>query len=166
MLDMLHARWTLVAMQKDALNRGLPASSKPCARYHCPHDGVKAPDLATVKVFFFFFFFATTSPVSHDKIVNKSTSIRFTLILKRIFASLARVTDTEIHCCYQCFEWVVGEHWSGHRQEHLPAIASKQCGSVTYCYTLVRSGYCSFHLGNQRLLASERGESWSRDRKL
>ena len=60
----------------------------------------------------------------------------------------------------------MGEHWNGHCQEHLSAITSKRCGSITYCHTLVRPGYCPFHLSDERLPASERWESWTRDRKL
>jgi hypothetical protein len=86
--------------------------------------------------------------------------------VRRELASKLEQLLSDIHYCHQCFEWVVGEHWNGHCQEHLSAIASKRCGSITYCHTLVRPGYCPFHLGNQRLLASERCESWSRDRKL
>jgi hypothetical protein len=49
---MLHTRWTLLEMRKDALQRGLPAPDEACARHHCLHQGVEAPDLATMKGFF------------------------------------------------------------------------------------------------------------------
>ena len=86
--------------------------------------------------------------------------------VRRELASKLEQLQSDIHYCYQCFEWVVGEHWNGHCQEHLSAITSKRCGSITYCHTLVRPGYCPFHLGDERLPASERWESWTRDRKL
>jgi hypothetical protein len=49
----LYTKWTLAAMRKDALQRGLPAPDEACTRHHCLREGVEAPDLATVKDFFF-----------------------------------------------------------------------------------------------------------------
>ena len=49
---MLHTRWTLLEMRKDALQRDLPAPDEACARHYCLHQGVEAPDLATIKDFF------------------------------------------------------------------------------------------------------------------
>jgi len=46
---MLHTRWTLLEMRKDAPQRDLPEAS---ARHYCLHQGVEAPDLATIKEFF------------------------------------------------------------------------------------------------------------------
>jgi hypothetical protein len=73
---------------------------------------------------------------------------------------------SEIHYCYQCFEWVVGEKWEPHCQAHLDALTSKQCGSVIHCHTLVHPGYCPFCVGKKSLPASERLKPWSRDHKL
>jgi hypothetical protein len=73
---------------------------------------------------------------------------------------------SEIHYCYQCFEWVVGEKWEPHCQAHLDALTSKRCGTVTHCHTLVRPGYCPFCIGKKSLPASERLKPWSRDHKL
>jgi hypothetical protein len=39
-------------MRKDALQRGLLAPDEACAGHHCLHQGVEAPDLATIKDFF------------------------------------------------------------------------------------------------------------------
>ena len=39
-------------MRKDALQRDLPAPNEACARHYCLHQGVEAPDLATIKDFF------------------------------------------------------------------------------------------------------------------
>ena len=52
---MPHTRWTLLGMQEDALQRDLPAPDEAYARHHCLHQGVEAPDLATIKDFFRFF---------------------------------------------------------------------------------------------------------------
>jgi hypothetical protein len=49
---MLHTRWTLLEMREDALQRHLPAPDEACDRHHCLHQGVEAPDLATIKDFF------------------------------------------------------------------------------------------------------------------
>ena len=35
--DMLHTRWTLLEMRKDALQRGLPAPDEAYAKHHCLH---------------------------------------------------------------------------------------------------------------------------------
>jgi hypothetical protein len=86
-------------------------------------------------------------------------------VRKELANKLERL-QSDIHYCYECFEWVVGEHWNGHCQEHLSAITSKRCGSITYCHTLVHPGYSPFLLGNTSLPASERLKSWPRDRKL
>ena len=74
--------------------------------------------------------------------------------------------QSDIHYCYHCFDWVIGEEWELHCQEHLAALTSKQCGTVTYCHTLVRPGYCPLCLGEPGLLASKQLKPWSRDHKL
>src|ERR1700733_11748282 len=43
---MLHTRWTLLEMRKDALQRSLPAPDEACAKHHCFYQGVEAPDLS------------------------------------------------------------------------------------------------------------------------
>ena len=73
---------------------------------------------------------------------------------------------SEIHYCYLCFEWVIGEDWEPHCQAHLDAFTSKRCGTVTYCHTLVRPGYCPFCVRNTSLSAFDRLKTWSRDHKL
>jgi hypothetical protein len=75
------------------------------------------------------------------------------------------VLQLDIHYCYQCFDWVVGEKWEPHYQAHLAALTSKQCGTVTHCYTLIRPAYCPFCL-SLKLPAPQRLKSWSRDHKL
>jgi hypothetical protein len=73
---------------------------------------------------------------------------------------------SDIHYCYQCFDWVVGEKWEPHCQAHLDASTSKRCGTATYCHTLVHPGSCPFCVGDISLPASERLKPWSRDHKL
>jgi hypothetical protein len=70
---------------------------------------------------------------------------------------------SEIHYCYHCFEWVVGNDWGAHCSLHLPELSSKRCGAVLYCHTLARPAYCPFCLGNQQLVSSKRMQSWARD---
>jgi hypothetical protein len=38
---MLHTRWTLLEMRKDALQRGLPAPDEACAKHHCLYQVVE-----------------------------------------------------------------------------------------------------------------------------
>ena len=59
-----------------------------------------------------------------------------------------------------------GDVWESHCQSHLSTMTSKMCGTITYCHTLVRPGYCPDYLGDERLKASERMQSWTRDHKL
>ena len=73
---------------------------------------------------------------------------------------------SEIHYCHQCFDSVIGEEWEPHCQAHLDTLTSKRCGTVTYCHTLVRPGYCPFCIGKISLSASERLKPWTRDHKL
>ena len=60
---------------------------------------------------------------------------------------------SDIHYCYLCFKWVIGETWNDYCQWYLRLMKSKRCGSITSCYTLVRPAYCPFCLGDQRLSA-------------
>jgi len=53
-----------------------------------------------------------------------------------------------------------------HCQNHIEALIPKKCGTITYCYTLVRPGYCPFCLGNDALSATARFTSWIRDHQL
>jgi hypothetical protein len=66
--DMPHTRWTLLGMQEDALQRDLPAPDEAYDRHYCLHQGVEAPDLATIKEFFRF-----SIATSCGKIVTKPT---------------------------------------------------------------------------------------------
>jgi hypothetical protein len=81
-------------------------------------------------------------------------------------ASRLERLQSDIHYCYQCFDWVVGEEWEPHCQSHLAGMATKRCGTTTYCHTLVRPGYCPFCIRETALPASKRLESWTRDHKL
>ena len=44
-IDMLHIKWTLSQMQKDALKQDLPTSDEACAKDLCLRQGVEALDL-------------------------------------------------------------------------------------------------------------------------
>ena len=46
------------------------------------------------------------------------------------------------------------------------SINSKRCASITYCHTLVRPAFCPFCIGDNRLSASSRWSSWTREAKL
>jgi hypothetical protein len=43
---------------------------------------------------------------------------------------------------------------------------SRRCEIITYCYTLVRPGYCPFCLGTESLSPSDRMRSWKRSNEL
>lgn len=73
---------------------------------------------------------------------------------------------SEVHYCYHCFEWAVGDEWEYHCQSHLSSMFSKQCGSITYRHTLLRPAYCPFCLKKKEGPAMEKWQSWTRDCKL
>jgi len=88
---MLHARWALLEMRKDALQRNLPAPDEACARHHCLHKGVDAPDLATIKDFFRFYI-----ATSDGRIVAKPTADSINTNAEWFFAGFTRITGTPI----------------------------------------------------------------------
>ncbi|KIW99637.1 uncharacterized protein Z518_11050 [Rhinocladiella mackenziei CBS 650.93] len=88
-----------------------------------------------------------------------------TCVRQEMATRLGRLLS-DIHYCYQCFDWVVGEKWEPHCQAHLDALTTKRCGTVTYCHTLVRPAYCPICIGKISLPASKRLKAWSRDHKL
>ena len=75
-------------------------------------------------------------------------------------------SPAELKYCYLCFSWVVEEDWNKHCQCHLKSFISRRCGSFTYCNTLIRPGFCPFCIGNDRLDASSRLGSWTREPQL
>jgi hypothetical protein len=89
---MFHTRWTLLEMRKDALQRGLPAPDEACAKHHCLHQGVEAPDLATIKDFFRFYI-----ATSCGRIVAKPTVDSINTNAEWFFAGFSRITGTEIN---------------------------------------------------------------------
>lgn len=87
--------------------------------------------------------------------------------MRREIASKTERLQADVHYCHQCFNWVFGvEEWESHCLRHLQTLASKKCGTITYCHTLVRPGYCPFCLGEVAEPAGRRLESWCRDHAL
>jgi hypothetical protein len=89
---MLHTRWTLLEMREDALQRHLPVPDEACARYRCLHQGVEAPDIATIKDFFCFYV-----ATSCGRMVEKPTVDSININAEWFLAGFTRVTGTEIH---------------------------------------------------------------------
>ena len=79
-------------MRKDALQRDLPAPDEACARHHYLHQGVEAPDLATIKDFFRFYI-----ATSRGRIVAKPTVDAINTNAEWFLAGFTRVTGTEIN---------------------------------------------------------------------
>jgi hypothetical protein len=80
-------------MRKDARQRDLlTPPDEASARYHCLQQGVKAPDLATVKDFFRFYI-----ATSCGRIVAKPTPDSINTIAEWFFAGFTRITGTEIN---------------------------------------------------------------------
>lgn len=74
--------------------------------------------------------------------------------------------QSELKYCFACFDWFVEEEWVQHCQTHLESISSKRCGSITHCHTLFHPAFCPFCMGDNRLPASSRWCSWTREAKL
>jgi hypothetical protein len=89
---MLHIRWALLEMRKDALQQDLPAPEQACARHCCLQQGVEAPDLATIKDFFGF-----NIATSSGRIMAKPTVDPINTNAEWFLAGFTRVTGTEIN---------------------------------------------------------------------
>lgn len=72
----------------------------------------------------------------------------------------------DVHYCHHCFSWVIGEYWDPHCKQHLATMATKWCGPVIHCHTLMRPGYFPFCMADETLTAPERLVSWARDHQL
>ena len=81
-------------------------------------------------------------------------------------ASQCGELQTDIYYCYHCFDWAVGGEWDNPCKSHLLTMTSKRRGTITYRHTLVRPAYCLECLRKEGLPASQRMESWIRDRVL
>ena len=84
---------------------------------------------------------------------------------KQLACTLERL-QSELGYCFACFDWFVEEEWGQHCQTHLQSITSKRCGSITHCHTLFRPAFCPYCMGDNRLPASSRWTSWTREAKL
>jgi hypothetical protein len=83
-------RWHLSDMQRDAVQRGLPAPNEEAAREQCLRSGVEAPNLATVKDFIRFYI-ATSRP----RLTEQPTVDSINTVAEWFFAGFTRVTGTE-----------------------------------------------------------------------
>ena len=79
--------------------------------------------------------------------------------------SLCR-SPLELRYCYQCFRWFQSKDWNLHCSEHLSSLETLRCEAAVYIHTLIIPGYCPFCLGDERLSASERMQSWARSNEL
>ena len=87
--------------------------------------------------------------------------------MRREIASKRGFLYSNVHYCHLCFSWVVGgSEWEAHCSTHLQKLDSKRCGTIKYCHTAVRRGYCPFCLWCTSEPAGKRLESWCRDQAL
>lgn len=85
---------------------------------------------------------------------------------RRELARTLERLESELKYCFTCFDWFVEEEWDEHYRMHLEPLASKRCASITYCNTLFRPAFCPFCVGDDKLPASSRWSSWTREAKL
>ncbi|KAH2363659.1 hypothetical protein KXV98_003685 [Aspergillus fumigatus] len=74
--------------------------------------------------------------------------------------------DAQLKYCYECFAFYSAKEWEDHCCMHIENGMSRRCEIITYCYTLVRPGYCPFCLGTESLSPSDRMRSWKRSNEL
>jgi hypothetical protein len=74
--------------------------------------------------------------------------------------------DAQLKYCYECFAFYTAKEWEDHCRMHIENGMSRRCEIITYCYTLVRPGYCPFCLGTESLSPSDRMRSWKRSNEL
>ncbi|GFG16438.1 hypothetical protein IFM61392_09507 [Aspergillus lentulus] len=74
--------------------------------------------------------------------------------------------DAQLKYCYECFAFYTAQEWEDHCRMHIENGMSRRCEIITYCYTLVRPGYCPFCLGTESLSPSDRMRSWKRSNEL
>ena len=84
---------------------------------------------------------------------------------KELAKTLER-SGSELKYCFTCFDWFVEEEWAQHCQTHLESLSSKRCASIIYCSTLFQPALCPFCLGDDKLPASSRWTSWTREAEL
>ena len=104
---------------------------------------------------------------NHPSLPKRQRNQHVQACVRREIASKREWLQTDVHYCHQCFHWVVGpKEWKEHCESHVEELDSKRCGTITYCHTLVRPGYCPFCLGNAAAPAHQRLQSWCRDATL
>jgi hypothetical protein len=74
--------------------------------------------------------------------------------------------DAQLKYCYECFAFYTAKEWEDHCRMHIENGMSRRCEIITYCYTLVRPGYCPFCLGTESLSPPDRMRSWKRSNEL
>ncbi|KAF7136973.1 hypothetical protein CNMCM5793_006677 [Aspergillus hiratsukae] len=74
--------------------------------------------------------------------------------------------ETQLKYCYECFAFYTAKEWEEHCNRHLEHGMSRRCEIITYCYTLVRPGYCPFCLRTESLSPSDGMRSWKRSNEL
>lgn len=74
--------------------------------------------------------------------------------------------DAQLKYCYECFAFYTAKEWEDHCRTHIENGMSRRCEIITYCYTLVRPGYCPFCLGTESLSPSDRMRFWKRSNEL
>jgi len=87
--------------------------------------------------------------------------------LHREFTSKHEHLQSDVHYCHQYYEWVLAQvNGQGTARHTFKTQFLQTYGTVTYCHTLVRPGYCQFCLGDGALPVTKRLESWTRDHQL
>ncbi|RHZ51559.1 uncharacterized protein CDV56_105238 [Aspergillus thermomutatus] len=74
--------------------------------------------------------------------------------------------EAQLKYCYECFDFFAEEQWEEHCNNHLEHDVSRRCEIITYCYTLIRPGYCPLCLGCDSLTPSQRMKDWKRGNEL
>ena len=71
----------------------------------------------------------------------------------------------ELEHCYLCYSWIEYEDWNAHCETHLEDTWT-HCGVFSHHNTVLRPAFCPFCIGNEELQASNRIQTWHRDRAM
>jgi hypothetical protein len=86
-------------------------------------------------------------------------------IMKRIASQYSFFNDSIlIKYCFVCFRWFQNVIiWKKHCRKHFLFMNSLWCEIQTYCHVVINSEFCILCLSDERISASKRLRSWTRN---
>jgi hypothetical protein len=75
---------------------------------------------------------SSSDPIYHCSLPKSQCNQHIQTCLRRELASHHKYLQSDVHYCHYCFEWAM------HCQGHIKAPIPKRCGTIAYCFALVR----------------------------